>query len=264
MSTVEANGIRIAYDRRGQGPAIVMIAGIGYGGWAFRGQVPELASHFDVLTFDNRGVGDSDKPDEPYSVKLFARDTLGLMDALAIHQAHVLGASLGGMVALQMALDAPERIEQLALCATTHGGPNIDYPDTEVIQFLAERSGSPEERFQKGFELSFSEDFLAAKPPALERIRQHLVENRQPDYAYRRQAMAPMSFNAEPRLAEIEHPALVITGSADRVVPPSNSERLAEKLPNAQLEILNGAGHLCFIEQPDAFNQAVVEFLEER
>lgn len=262
VTTVEANGIAIAYDRRGQGPSLVMIAGVGYGGWVFHQQLPALASHFDVLTFDNRGVGDSDKPDEPYSIDLFARDTLGLMDALEIDRAHVLGVSQGGMTALQMALNAPDRVDRLVLCATTHGGPHIVYPDMEVIQFLAQRSGPPEERFQKGFQLSFSEDFLDSEPPALSRIRERLLTNPQPDYAYQRQAMAPMDFNAEPRLDEIEHPALVISGSADRVVPCENSERLAEKLPNAQLEILDGAGHLCFIEQPETFNRTVIAFLK--
>jgi len=74
--------------------------------------------------------------------------------------------------------------------------------------------------------------------------------------------MAPITFNAEPRLGEVKHPALVITGSDDRVVPPANSERLAEKLPNAQLEILDGAGHLCFIERAETFNQTVIQFLK--
>ncbi len=239
-----------------------MIAGVGYGGWVFQQQVPDLAPRFDVLTFDNRGVGDSDKPDEPYAIELFARDTLGLMDALEIDRAHVLGVSQGGMIALQMAYDAPERIDKLVLCATTHGGPHIVYPDMEVIQFLAQRSGTPEERFQKGFELSFSEAFLASDPPALEGIRERLLANRQPDYAYQRQAMAPLDFNAEPWLDEIEQPALVISGSADGVVPCENSERLADKLPNAQLEILDGAGHLCFIEQPETFNRTVIAFLK--
>lgn len=263
VNTVDANGIRIAYARRGQGPSLVLIAGIGYGGWVFEQQVPAFEARFDTITFDNRGVGDSDKPDEPYAIDLFARDTLGLMDALEIDRAHVLGVSQGGMVALQMALDAPERLEKLVLCATTHGGPNITYPDMEVIQFLAQRSGTPEERFQKGFQLSFSEDFLASAPPVLDRIRERLLANPQPDYAYQRQAMAPIDFNAEPRLDEIEHPALVITGSADRVVPSANCERLADRLPNAELKTLDGAGHLCFIEQAEAFNRAVVDFLEE-
>lgn len=263
VNAVDANGIRIAYERRGQGPSLVMVAGIGYGGWVFHRQVPDFESHFDTVTFDNRGVGDSDKPDEPYSIELFSRDTLALMDALEIDDAHVLGVSQGGMVALQMALDAPDRVNMLVLCATTHGGPNITYPDMEVIQFLAQRSGTPEERFEKGFQLSFSEEFRASNSPVLDRIRERLLANRQPDYAYQRQAMAPMDFNAEPYLDGIDPPALVITGSADRVVPPANSKRLAKKLPNAQLMTLEGAGHLCFIEQPDAFNGAVVDFLKE-
>ena len=262
VTSVEANGIRIAYDRRGQGPSLVMIAGVGYGGWGFHRQVPDFATHFDSVTFDNRGVGASDKPDEPYSIELFARDTLGLMDALGIERAHVLGVSQGGMTALQMALDAPERIDKLVLCATTHGGPHVVYPDMEVIQFLAHRSGTPEERFQKGFELAFSEAFLASDAPELEGIRERLLANRQPDYAYQRQAMAPISFNAEPRLDEIEQPTLVTSGSADRVVPCENGERLAQKLPNARLEILDGAGHLCFVEQPETFNRTVIDFLK--
>jgi len=261
MPVAQANGINLYYELTGLGSPVTLISGVGYGGWVWYKQVPVLSEMFMVLTFDNRGVGRSDKPEEPYNVQLFAADTVGLWDALGIEKTHLVGTSLGGMIAQQIALDHPERVDRLVLASTTHGGLNITMPKPEVIQFMTERTGTPEERFQKGFEFTFSPGFLETGRGDLEYIQQKLHDPRQPDEAYQRQIMSPLGFNAEPRLDEITHPTLVISGEEDQAVPVENSRRLAEKLPNAELVVIPNAGHLCFIEAADAFNSALMGFL---
>lgn len=261
MPKAEVNGIKLYYEVHGRGEPLMLVSGIGYGGWVWYKQVPALSERFRVILIDNRGAGQSDKPDEPYTVEIFAADTVGLLDALQVEQAHVLGASLGGMIVLQLALDHPQRVDHLLLCSTAFGGPNTVLPEPEVLQFMTQLSGTAEERFQKGLELSFGPGFIEAHPEDTAFIRQKMAENRQPDYAYRRQVMAPLGFNVEARLAEIEHPTLVLAGEADRVVPVENARRLARRIPHAHLQIFAGAGHLCFIEQPEAFNRAVLDFL---
>ncbi len=262
MPAVEANGVRLHHELAGEGPALLLIAGVGYGGWVWRRQVPALSEHFKTIAFDNRGVGASDKPETPYDIPLMAADALGLLDACDIERAHVCGTSLGGMIALQLALGHPERVDRLILCATTHGGLNVAFPEPEVIQFMAQRAGTPEERYERGMQLAFSEGFCRHRAQEAAFIREEMGKNPQPDDAYQRQAYAPLHFDVEARLGEIDHPTLVLSGDADRAVPPENARRLAERIPNAKLHLFEGAGHLCFIEQPEAFNQAVIDFLK--
>lgn len=262
MAYATANGIQLHYESQGRGEPLLLVSGLGYGGWVWRKQTPALASHFQIITFDNRGVGQSDKPDVPYTIPMLAADALGVLDALNVEKAHVLGASLGGMVALQLALDHPARVNRLILCATTFGGPNVVLPKPEALQFMAQRAGTPEERFARGMALAFSKAFLASRAKEADFIRQEMVKNRQPDEAYLRQAYAPLGFNVEGRLSQIPHPTLVIAGDQDQAVPVENAKRLAQKLPHASLVLLEGAGHLCFIEQGDTFNQAVLDFLK--
>ena len=262
MAYVTANDVQLHYDTHGQGAPLLLISGLGYGGWVWQKQTPAFASHFQAITFDNRGVGQSDKPDVPYTVPLLAADALGVLDALNVEKAHVLGASLGGMVALQLALDHPARVDRLILCATTFGGPNVVLPKPEVLQFMAQRSGTAEERFERGMALAFSKRFLASRAHEADFIRQEMVKNRQPDAAYLRQAYAPLGFNVEHRLSQIPHPSLVIAGDQDQAIPAENAKRLANKLPHATLALLEGAGHMCFIEQAKGFNETVLDFLK--
>jgi len=263
MPVVEANGIGLHYEATGDGTALLLVAGLGYGGWVWQRQVPALSERFTAITFDNRGAGQSDKPAAPYDIPTMAADALGLLDALELETAHVCGASLGGMVALQLALDHPERVDRLVLCATTHGGPHVVFPEPEVIQFMAARTGTPEERYQRGMALAFGPDFCQNRAEEAAFIREEMGKNPQPDDAYQRQAYAPLGFDVEARLGELHHPTLVLSGDADRAVPVENARRLAERIPNAELHLFEGAGHLCFIEQPEAFNQTVIGFLKE-
>jgi pimeloyl-ACP methyl ester carboxylesterase len=229
MPTVHVNGVRLYYETHGQGEALLLIAGIGYGTWLWAKQVPELSKYFSVITFDNRGVGRSDKPDSEYTVSLLASDAYELLRALNVERAYILGISLGGFIAQQLALDHPEIVNKLILCSTSFGGPNMILPKGEILQFMA--FGAGKETFQRGLELAFSPEYLAKNPEEIARITAPMRRNPQPRYAYLRQFMAPLNFNSEPRLHELTMPVLVMAGEADRVVPVENSRALGSQAP---------------------------------
>jgi pimeloyl-ACP methyl ester carboxylesterase len=121
--TVEVNDISLYYEMHGSGAPLVLIAGLGYASWLWWKQVPALSRHFTVITLDNRGVGQSDKPDIPYSIPLYASDTVGLLSALGIEQAAIFGVSMGGFIAQEIAMSYPQRVRALILGCTSFGGP---------------------------------------------------------------------------------------------------------------------------------------------
>ncbi|MFN4217897.1 MAG: alpha/beta fold hydrolase [Candidatus Bipolaricaulia bacterium] len=259
MPTTSVNGITLYYEVHGQGEPLLLIAGIGYGTWLWAKQIPELSKYFSVIAFDNRGVGRSDKPDTEYTVPLLASDAYELLRALGVERAHILGISLGGFIAQQLALDHPEIINKLILCSTSHGGPNMILPHGEVLQLMA--FGAGKDTFQQGLELAFSQEYLEQHPDEIAQLTAPMRRNPQPRYAYLRQFMAPLNFNSEPRLHELTVPVLVMAGEADRVVPVENSRRLAEKLPHATLVTFPNAGHLFIVERAHEVNRIIVDFL---
>ncbi|MDW8141007.1 MAG: alpha/beta hydrolase [Candidatus Bipolaricaulota bacterium] len=237
----------------------MLIAGIGYGTWLWFKQIPALASHYQLIAFDNRGAGQSDKPDQEYTVGVLAQDAYELLRALGVSSAHILGVSLGGFIAQQLALDHPESVNSLVLCSTSFGGSHMVLPKGEVLQFMA--FGAGKETFQYGLELAFSREYLQQNSHEIAQLTRPMRRNPQPRYAYLRQLMAPLNFCSEERLSEIRCPTLILAGEDDPVVPAENSQRLAAKLPQAQLKIFPGTRHLFFIERADEANRAILEFL---
>ncbi len=249
------------YESAGLGPSLLLISGLSFGGWIWYRQAPAFSRHFRIICFDNRGSGFSDKPDENYTIDTFVADTVSLLDALNIDKTHIVGVSLGGMIAQKLALDYPDRVTSLVLCSTVFGGPNTVLPPMHVLQFMAQPAGTAEERFAQGVKNSFTPEFIEKNQTEIQFLKQKMSENRQPDYAYRRQVMAPLGFNVELRLTQLKMPVLVVAGGSDQAVPVENARRLAQHIPNSTLHILERAGHLCFVEEPDAFNQLVIDFL---
>ena len=139
MSSVR--GVRIVWEERGSGPPLLLIQGLGYARWSWEPVLPGLAERFRVISFDNRGIGESDKPAGPYTAREMADDALQVLDEAGVERAHVLGASLGGMIAQELAVAAPERVERLVLCCTTPGGA-ATVPMPEVTVRLFAESGA--------------------------------------------------------------------------------------------------------------------------
>jgi len=259
---VRVGDVQIAYEVTGDGPPLVLISGVGYGGWFWHKIVPPLAEHFQVITFDNRGAGESDKPPGPYTTAMMAADTAGLLDALGVQKACVLGHSLGGFIAQELALARPDLVERLVLASTTYGGSNVIPITPEALEVLTKRDGDPVELVRRGIQIACAPGFADRHPEVVQELIQYRLTNPVPPAQYQAQVMAGATHNAESRVSQITCPVLVLFGEHDRVVPPGNAQLLAAQLPNARVKILPGVGHVFPIEDPQATVEALLEFLK--
>jgi pimeloyl-ACP methyl ester carboxylesterase len=257
--SAQASGVRIAWERRGSGPPLLLVHGLGYGRWGWEPVVDELAERHEVLLFDNRGIGESDAPLGPYTARMLAEDAVAVLDAAGLERAHVLGTSLGGMVALQVALDRPERVDRLVLACTTAGGETMAPMPEQTVRLMQEMPTLPREvAMRRGVENALAP---GAPEAMIDRIMEHRLATAQPLAAWLAQAAAGVSFDVAHRLGEIGAPTLVLTGDLDVVVDRRNSELLAAAIPGARFELFPGGGHLFFWEQPERFVEVVEEFL---
>jgi 3-oxoadipate enol-lactonase len=250
--------VRIAYEERGTGEPLLLMQGLGYGRWGWEPVVDGLADHFRVLLYDNRGIGDSDVPPGPYTARQLAEDAVAVLDAAGVESADVVGTSLGGMAAQELALGFPERVDRLVLACTTPGGPSSHpMPQRTVDLMAAAPTLAPEVALRR-----FVENALGSGAPEglVARIYALRVANPFDPQGWQAQAAAGVTFDAFDRLGGIEAPTLVVTGTEDFVVDPRNSELLAEHIPDARLERVEG-GHLFFWEDPATFVTLVQEFL---
>jgi pimeloyl-ACP methyl ester carboxylesterase len=250
--------MKIAWEERGSGRPLLLIQGLGYARWSWEPIVPQLAERYRVLFFDNRGIGESDKPDGPYTARAMAGDALQVLDEAGVDRAHVLGASLGGMIAQELAVAAPERVDKLVLCCTTAGGAaTVPMPQVTVDLFAEAATLPPAVALRR-----FVENALAPDAPAelVQEIFERRLANPTDPAGWQAQAAAGLGFAGVD--GAIPAPTLLVTGTEDNVVDPRNSDVLAERIPGAELERIEGAGHLFFWEQPDAFVTIVEDFLK--
>jgi pimeloyl-ACP methyl ester carboxylesterase len=249
----------LAYDVQGSGDTLLMIQGLGYGrrGW---GSAPAmLAQRFRVVTPDNRGFGESEISPGPYTTAQLAEDVLGVLDELDIETAHVLGISLGGMIAQELVLAVPGRVRKLVLCSTTPGGPDaVPMPQQTVALMGRQPKIDPREAM-----LLFVKNALSAEPPAglVDEIVAYRMAHPPDPAGWYAQASAGAAHDALARLGEIRVPTLVVHGTADNVVDAGNAPLIAEAIPGARLELFEGVGHLLPWERPDEFVALVEEFL---
>jgi 3-oxoadipate enol-lactonase len=236
--------IRIAWERRGAGAPVVLVHGLGYARWGWEPVSDPLAERFDTVLLDNRGIGESAAPPGPYTVAEMAGDVLSVLDEAGLERTHVVGTSLGGMIAQELALAAPERVEKLVLVCTTPGGPNAAPMPEPTVRLIAEAPTlDPLTALRR-----FVENALAPDPPeeVVQRILAHRLATAQPPAAWAAQVAAGASFDAWGRLGSITAPTLVVHGTADVVVDPVNARLLAELVPDARVERFEGCGHLLF------------------
>lgn len=265
MAKVKANGIDIYYEIHGEGEPLLLIEGLGYATWMWYKQMDELSKHFKVIVFDNRGVGETEKPDMEYSIELFADDTAELLSALKINKAHILGVSMGGFTAQEFALKYPEMVDKLILCSTSFGGSNsIPIPqDTLAIMMKGGGTYKSVEEIKEAIGTALDKENIEKKRDVLNKIMEEKMKSPQPKYAYQRQLMAGASFDVEDRVDAIRAETLILAGKGDRVVPYENANLLHEKIQNSKVKVIEGAGHVFFMEKPDITNKLIINFLLE-
>ena len=268
MPHVNANGINIAYEINGTGHPLVFITGVGYGKWFWHKVVPELAKTFQVITFDNRGAGDSDKPDGPYTVPMMAADTAGLLDALNIKGAYVMGHSLGGYIAQELVVTRPDLIGKLILASTNYGGMKVIPITPEAMKVLTDRSGNPVELVKHGIAIACAPGFADKYAAITLELLQYRFTNPVPGPQYAAQVAAgagTMAYTDEivdARMKAIQVPTEIMFGEFDMVVPPGNADLMAQKIAGAKIKIIPGTGHMFPIEDPGATVKAITEFFK--
>jgi len=266
MARARVKEIEIAYRIDGLGEPLLLIGGFTMVKESWELQVAALAKHFRVVSFDNRGVGETTVPSQPFTVAEMAADTVGLMDCLGIDSAHVFGVSMGGLIAQVLALDYPHRVEKVVLGCTTHGGRHAVQPQREVMELLgkaADPSIPVEEAVRMRLPTVFSERFIREEPERLEELVRSLVQYYPTPEGAAGQMGALSVFNVKRRLGEIRCPVLVITGAEDRMMPAENSRLLAEGIEGAELYMVEEAGHNFFVEKPDEVNRVLIDFLSK-
>ncbi|GAB4579012.1 MAG: alpha/beta hydrolase [Anaerolineales bacterium] len=266
MPKLSTNGINLYYESHGSGASLVLINGLAYDLWMWHKMVPFLAQHFQVITFDNRGAGQSDAPKGPYSAEMLADDLAGLLDGLGIPQAAILGHSMGGFVAQAFVLKYPERVSKLILSATNFGGPRHVPVTQEALAVLMDISGDPAARLRRGILVSCAPGFSDTHADFVEEwVNYRLAHPLNPE-AYQAQLAIGLSLvseeaSFEKKLSSVQAPALILFGEHDKVVPPANAPLLAQAIPHAQITILPNAGHFFPFEVPKLASQVVTQFL---
>lgn len=247
-------------------PPIVFLEGWGYSLWMWFRQIPVLKGKYRCIVFDNRGVGRSSKPDYPYTMKMFADDTVALMNALGIEKAHFLGISMGGYIAQQIAISYPEVVRSLILVSTSYGGPNaVSSTDrTQMMMFaIPTETLSNEQAMEMRYSVILSDEFRRENKLLINQIQSWREQIPQPLKARGNQAAATISFNLEEEVKGIKVPTLVMHGDSDLVMPPENGELLAKNIPSSKLVFIKGGLHLSFIEYYEKFNEQVITFIDE-
>ena len=256
MSTAKVNGININYKIEGEGEPLLLIGGWGSDVNMWRRQLPTFRKHFAVIVFDNRGSGKSDKPKGCYSMKEMADDAIGLMNYLKIDTANVLGYSMGGAIAQEIAINYPQRATKLILCNTACCA-NADSGFTDEAKKLF--GLPPLKHRMKLLSLVFDSPILRFT----EFVRRSLKSNKASLKGYQAQGAGIAQHNTLERLHLIKSPTLVVVGTNDRLVRQSSSEVLAAKIPQAKLaKVKDGSHDMCF-EQSKAFNAEVLNFLKD-
>jgi pimeloyl-ACP methyl ester carboxylesterase len=265
--TVAANGQELYYEIHGEGPPLVLVMGIGYDSslWALE-QVPALSTRFRVVLLDNRDVGRSSTASAPYTIADMADDLAGLLDALGIEQTHVLGLSMGAMIAQEFALGHADRLDRLVLAGSAAATARSAVDPIRIWSWVKDNDATGEVFVGQQFTSLFSAAFLRNRD-AVQQTSALLESNPFPiaPDAYQRQAEAYLQFDSLDRLGNITAPTLVVVGEQDLLTPPWIAREVAGAIPGARLEVIRGEGssHLVAIERPDEFNQIVSNFLAE-
>jgi 3-oxoadipate enol-lactonase len=265
MPLIKAGSININYEVFGEGEPLLLIMGFGMPGAAWLPTLPLLAG-FKCIYFDNRGTGFSDKPDGVYTIADMAGDASNLLEALNVPRAKVMGVSMGGMIAQELALHYPKQVEKTVLGCTTPGGPHAAMPAPDIIERLVTGSKLMASEPERGFDLIapllVPQEFLAAHPE----LRQMMAAAMKlmpptPAESIDRTVAGIMAFNAYDRLPQISCPVLVVHGDCDVLIPSANAKILSERIPHAELYMIPGAGHAFQAADPVGITARIAAWL---
>lgn len=253
-----SDGTRLHFTDQGEGETLLLLHGLGSSGLDWEHQIAHFASRYRVIATDIRGHGQSAVPDEGFSIERFGRDQVELIEQLGLAQVHVIGISMGGAVAFQVAADTPNRVASLCI---VNSGPTAKTRDPRILfalwlRKLLARFGGPAKTAPMVAEKLFpGEEMAALRATFIERV------SRTDPVAYRKSLNALLRFDLEHRLGELAMPTLFLCAEYD-YMPPASKQVYVDAMPNARLEIVPGTRHGLPIEAPALFNAALDKFLE--
>lgn len=264
MPTVQVNDIDMFYEVQGEGYPLLLIMGLGANmDWWGQGFIHALAKNYRVIAFDNRGAGRSDAPQGPYSIPQMASDAVGLLDTLEIAKAHVFGCSMGGMIAQELALQHPHRVNKLILGCTASGGKRQVQPSPQALALLASQGDSAEAMKRATTQLLFPPEFVEHNSRFIEENWEQLNHHPMSQSAFMSQLLAIQAWSgSNDKLADVEAPTLVLHGTEDILLPPQNGEFIADQIPGAKLVMFEGCGHAFTAQKPREVLQTVLDFLK--
>jgi len=264
MPYIHHGNINLYYESAGQGDPLVLIRGLGSNADHWYAQVPDLSRHYRVITFDNRAIARSSDPGDDFTIRDMAEDVVDLMDGLEISRAHILGLSMGGMIAQELAIGHPRRVRGLILVVTHCGGRHQVKAEDKVMAAMERMAvdQSMEARLAAAG-VFFAPQTLSGHPSVIQEYAAVSMKHPAGGEILQRQMKAIQNHDAYDRLQRITAPTLVITGADDVLIPPDNSRILAERIPSAEILEIQGGGHQLLIEQPDRCNRAIIDFLQK-
>ena len=275
MTFANLQGVKISYRVYGNGFPVIFIHGYGAKKEIWKPQVAEMSKRFKLVTFDLRGTGESDRPNIPYTMKMMAEDVNRLEEFLNIKKAHIIGRSFGGMIAQNVSLLYPEKVEKLVLIATNYGRTNTDWveiPKNGRLEEIETLKHNPLKAFKQKskwlFHIKFRKEMEANPTKKFygvfsmeDLIRESTVNPSRPQDIIN-QAEAMKTHYTFDKLTEIKHDTLLIAASHDRQTPVSVMMEMNKRIPHSELKIINEAGHFMTLSRASEVNKMILDFLE--
>lgn len=266
MPFADSDGVGISYDVIGEDAdeTVVFVSGLGYGRWMWDWQHPAFEGEYSVLRWDLRGIGESDTPDGPYTLEAMAADLEAVLADAGIESPHLVGVSMGGMIAQEYAI-GHDRIRSLALISTDCGGDSRIPAEADVTERLLNPPEDAPLREQIRYKMApaFTDEFREKRRDIIETILDYRTAAPVSDEVRGWQAAAVHGFDATDRLDAITVPTVIVHGKRDRVVPVENARELERRLPHAEVELLDdGGSHLVCIERAETVNNLLRTFID--
>lgn len=263
MPYVDRGEAAIWWDEAGDGDPLLLIMGLGYSADMWFRVLPDLAARYRTIRFDNRGVGRTGVPPGPYTVELMADDAVAVLDAAGVDRAHVLGISMGGLIAQELALTSPERVRSLLLgCTLTGGAEAVPGDPAAVEMMLARAKMTPAEAAEVAIPFVYAKSTPRSVIDEDFAVRMALPTTPE---GYANQLVGVSGWQGSgSRLPSLEVPTLIIQGDEDGLVNPANAHVLGSLIPNAEVVVLEGASHVFPSDQPAATAKAILDFLERQ
>lgn len=265
MPTIQVGSHTAYYDDLGAGHPLLLLTGLGSTRFGWWKQIEPFSRKYRVINMDNRDAGDSALATAPYTIADMAEDTAGVINYLNLGPTHIMGISMGGMIAQELTIRHPDMVSKLVLVSTTAGGPESVNAKPEILAMLMGAGGEDAEaRVRQTYTAIAGEGYMMGHPQDLEEIVRHSKAKPMSAESFQRQTMAIFGHYRQgvaDQLDQITAPTLVIHGDYDPLIPYPNGKYLAEHIQGVRFSTYAGVGHLPMIEDPERFNREVIEFL---